>query len=554
LSFARDVEGAIREHDYLSAMEHLKSGLSSPREVRGLNDSSWDLLLRPSVTIAAALVNDHQAHSMLERAIRGLAESYHHKPTLIEKVAVSRTDFEMALWVIDATQSHTGDGAKEIIQLARQNGFTKNVSHALKMLERHGVIHIVDGTIRSGAKETAPSSVPEFKGYFSVRNDMDAEQTCFYEGSFKPVFLEGEYVDLEENHSYVFVLLAEVASVSNLGSLDQLRDVFLRAARLYPDTPIVDHALRWAADTHFLQGAFQAGFDLLAGCGLLDLETYIGIADKLEDSRVTGDMAWRWVTGKKVTQYGQGLKRVILDELERMLDEEHGKRGQSIVVELWHGIAVERAPDAPAPAWVEEMLDGVMGPGQLARSLYIMSLYGGRGRASFRTLAADRDPSIASITWPSRAAAGFTTHSSYGFSTVIEAYLRKLFREAENRARTAAGVPKVGEGWVSEVDLYYGLRASIAETRVVHQGRPSWLGRQSVDIYFPDWGVAVEYQGEQHVRPVERFGGQAAFEIQQERDSRKRDLCAENMVTLVEVFPGYDLAEVISQIRSSRRR
>lgn len=126
-------------------------------------------------------------------------------------------------------------------------------------------------------------------------------------------------------------------------------------------------------------------------------------------------------------------------------------------------------------------------------------------------------------------------------------------QQSQNNVRENAGVPRIGEGWVSEVELFHQLREAFPDTRVIHQGRPRWLGRQSIDVLLPEWRIAIEYQGEQHVRPVEIFGGAAAFATQQERDQRKRQLCAENDHTLIEVFPGYDLAEVVAQIIHAQR-
>jgi hypothetical protein len=62
-----------------------------------------------------------------------------------------------------------------------------------------------------------------------------------------------------------------------------------------------------------------------------------------------------------------------------------------------------------------------------------------------------------------------------------------------------------------------------------------WLGRQHLDLYLPGIALAIEYMGEQHYRAVEIFGGQKRLERQQALDRRKRRLCAENGVTLIEI-------------------
>jgi hypothetical protein len=112
-------------------------------------------------------------------------------------------------------------------------------------------------------------------------------------------------------------------------------------------------------------------------------------------------------------------------------------------------------------------------------------------------------------------------------------------------------MPSVGEGWVSEVLLLKLVREAFPEVRVVHQGRPEWLGQQSLDIYIPDHNVGIEYQGAQHSGPVSLFGGDLAYQRQVERDTRKRALCHSNGCELIEVHPGYELSEVVEQIRQA---
>ena len=45
----------------------------------------------------------------------------------------------------------------------------------------------------------------------------------------------------------------------------------------------------------------------------------------------------------------------------------------------------------------------------------------------------------------------------------------------------------------------------------------------------------IEYQGEQHFRPVEFFGGEEQFLKQQEFDNKKRDFCKQNNFKLIEI-------------------
>ncbi|CAG8545190.1 6739_t:CDS:2 [Cetraspora pellucida] len=59
-----------------------------------------------------------------------------------------------------------------------------------------------------------------------------------------------------------------------------------------------------------------------------------------------------------------------------------------------------------------------------------------------------------------------------------------------------------------------------------------------LDIYYPEYGLAIEVQGEQHEKYIEFFhkGDPNNFVRQQERDQLKKELCEENWIVLREVW------------------
>lgn len=94
-----------------------------------------------------------------------------------------------------------------------------------------------------------------------------------------------------------------------------------------------------------------------------------------------------------------------------------------------------------------------------------------------------------------------------------------------------------------------GQRSEAPVRRPVDQCSEPMSGSEGgLDIYFPARSVGVEYQGVQHTRPVELFGGEEAFKIQQKRDRNKRALCESNRCALIEVHPGYNLDDVIEAV------
>ena len=85
--------------------------------------------------------------------------------------------------------------------------------------------------------------------------------------------------------------------------------------------------------------------------------------------------------------------------------------------------------------------------------------------------------------------------------------------------------------WKSESDLYVLIKKYYNDA--VFQYRVSWLGQQSIDVYIPSLKIGFEYQGEQHFKPINFFGGTEGFEETQRRDSKKMSLCKCNNVNLI---------------------
>ncbi len=126
-----------------------------------------------------------------------------------------------------------------------------------------------------------------------------------------------------------------------------------------------------------------------------------------------------------------------------------------------------------------------------------------------------------------------------------------LFRHYENVVRTRIGLPKIGEGWVSETNVYTILVREFPNERIVRHAKPVWLGRQHLDVYFPRLNIAVEYQGTQHQKPVTLFGGELGFKLGKQRDAKKRKLCELHNCELLEVFPEQPITPVVELIRAA---
>jgi len=117
-------------------------------------------------------------------------------------------------------------------------------------------------------------------------------------------------------------------------------------------------------------------------------------------------------------------------------------------------------------------------------------------------------------------------------ATVIDEAFRPCLVRAENLFRRARAIPEIGRKWRSQSALFDLVQARFPDA--VFQWSPPWLGRQRVDIYVPSLELALEYQGEQHYRPISFFGGEAGLAATQIRDAQKRQSLERRGIRLAE--------------------
>lgn len=68
-------------------------------------------------------------------------------------------------------------------------------------------------------------------------------------------------------------------------------------------------------------------------------------------------------------------------------------------------------------------------------------------------------------------------------------------------------------------------------------------GNLRFDFYLPELQILIEYQGEQHYKAIDFFGGQKRFKEQQSRDNLKREYCKEKNYSLIEI-PYWDYQNI----------
>lgn len=118
----------------------------------------------------------------------------------------------------------------------------------------------------------------------------------------------------------------------------------------------------------------------------------------------------------------------------------------------------------------------------------------------------------------------------------------RLEREKIRTVLTADGT--IPARWKQELSLFQIVHDLYPDTLFQHH--PQWLGRQSLDVYIPSLKTAIEYQGIQHYDPVSFFGGEDGLLSRQELDRKKKVLCEENGVRLIE-WP-YSLKPTVANV------
>lgn len=398
-----------------------------------------------------------------------------------------------------------------------------------------------DGTMDQNrtAFETAaeePLSVPEFRWFDAELAGLSRQQESFYRSIFLPSLFAGTPVDVQGQSGYGAVLLEELRAERRETPIES-RQTLEALVSAYTGADRPAGAMSTLADFYFLEGNFAAGYETLGA--QVQPELHLTLAAHLGNPRLTAEQIWRWSEGG-ITQKGYKYLGAIFRSIQAQLDAFHDSQGESILVDFWRRVTVDKPVEQVAIDIEDEVLPHLTG--EEVRYFLQKACEAKLKPAAVQPSNEEVEETIA---WPSPWVA-FSHHLG-----LLRPLFRKLTRDAENAVRDEAGVPRVGEGWVSEMTLLREIQAAFPDVRVIHQAKPGWLAPQSLDIYLPDYKIGIEYQGVQHSKPVEHFGGSDAFERQQARDAMKWGLCEENGCVLIEVHPGYKREDVLAQVKEA---
>ena len=85
---------------------------------------------------------------------------------------------------------------------------------------------------------------------------------------------------------------------------------------------------------------------------------------------------------------------------------------------------------------------------------------------------------------------------------------------------------------ISETKLFNFLNENL-DTEIIRNVHFNWLGKKHLDILIKDFNIAIEYQGIQHFKPNDFFGGIDEFNNTIKRDKEKYKLCKKNNIILL---------------------
>lgn len=346
-------------------------------------------------------------------------------------------------------------------------------------------------------------------GYFADKSMMSAAQKKFY-SYMKRSLKRQVYVDVDGQLAYLFVYLHEMLKEYGKSNSSALSDNLLALSEMYSNEPkIVRYCEAWGLD-----------------CLLLDrrYEEFLVKTEPVTIIKHTPDLSNLRVCLQEIL--GLDVNRADFLMMFKPRYSKYAKANEVIFKDKIYFL-LDGYLDSINKSLMRFLADGLKSPNQYEHGLF-----------------------IGSSRW-SVPKSGLML-KQYSHNTIDPEFVSSLGREAENLARESLGQPLIGEGWISETLLYQRLKEKFPQTQVVQHGRPFWLGRQHYDIWFPMWGIAVEYHGRQHFESVDFFGGHEVFIETVARDKRKQRLSEDNGVLLIVVEEGYDFDQLVFEIYEHR--
>ncbi|MDP2692911.1 MAG: hypothetical protein Q8O88_04700 [bacterium] len=372
--------------------------------------------------------------------------------------------------------------------------------------------------------------------YDEIR-EANPEQAKFYR-IYKQHFLNHQYIDVKGNDNYTFILFYDLLENHN-SNTKELQNHLDNLGKYYPKTKSYGQS----AVINFLESSdkYEKSWELIAQKEYISIEKILVYEEKLNRELLNGELIAKLGGYSHLTEFGQNNIKDIWQFAGRQLEvykEQKGSKFFDLFFQYGQPIKIRKVVDITQKKSLFSFLKK-----QNAEFIYE---YSSEYYKDFFLSNAEYDHYKAIDDY--QAKSGYVNSMPHVVEKSIFNQFRLILKQAEDAFREENGMPKVGEGWISETELFYKISDYFKEDKVIHHASPKWLGRQHLDIYLPSLNVAIEYQGAQHYEPIEFFGGQEAFERTVERDKRKKQICEKYKCLLIYADKGYDLDAIIKMI------
>lgn len=403
--------------------------------------------------------------------------------------------------------------------------------------------------------------VPKFDKYFANIKEANKAQKEFYL-TWRNNYKKGNYIDVQGNLSYIFVFIYETLNKYIIDkNILSLEDEFSRLDKAYGKyNPVKRNLYIWLCELYMYIENYNKAWDCIIsiakcdekhfGTSRISFQDVLNIKPKCKLTSITGDEFLYIVGNKKsLTNFGKDNLAAISNMAEVFLKDFEKEHNQNIIEYFVSSFNLSNMSESD----YKELRDLIVNEDN---KIYENRNYKTKDEwfeaLKKNTVNNDRNTKILFSRVPE-----LINEIEFPYTFIpqiiheaLKNYLQNIFRKIENMYRAEKGLPKIGEGWISETNLYYEIADAFPNIKVSHHASPSWLGRQHLDIYLPQHKIGIEYQGIQHSRPIDYFGGKENFDKQKKRDQMKFNKCEKNNCHLIYVYPNYILEEVIDQINS----
>lgn len=357
--------------------------------------------------------------------------------------------------------------------------------------------------------------VPLFMYYPSLDTLSESQKSCYF--NIKKKLDSGIYVDIGDNITYIFLYVYKVLeNVKNLSKIPLAIEKLSQITKLYKCNDKIYGAVKlWIGDLYCLSENFPKALEIYS--------VYISmghLSSHLANNILNLKFFLRKdVTAKELLSLNRKFTKFVKDKWDN--------------VECYCELVLAKEKELRNMDYIQYITEKYSD-----KYRYDMTLFAGVPCGYDLRLVNKNLPKIMLY---------------YAIPEVIK-FCDQLSFDAENLLRESMQVPKIGEGWISETELFYKIKSYAPELNPVHHYKAPWLGRQHLDIFIPSLRVAFEYQGIQHFKPVDFFGGEKAYQENLRRDKEKRKKCRNNKVILYEVLPGYNFDDIKSFIKDLKNK